>query len=189
MHNFSAFISLDCFIAPYGRYTVHSTGRCTEWCTDIPVAVPAGVRKIADDDKPIIGELFPAKFPAENLQKLQIHADSPAGIRIGFRAGWQKFRTCFLHGISDLVSGTSGADWTSLKNERISTGNGSLIRKAYSNRFNNTPELHHATMKITSFPFFDCTANAENLVRNFNVNINTMNSYFLHGHSNAAESN
>ena len=161
----------------------------TEWCTDIPAAVPAGVRKMAHDDEPIMGGLFPAKSPAENLQFLQIHADSPTGIRTGFQAGWQNFRTYFRHGISDLVSRNSGADWTSMKTERIGTGNGRLIRKAYGSKFNCVPELHRAIMKITSFPFFNCNADPENLVRNFNVNINTMNCYFSYGHSNAAESN
>ena len=189
MHNFSAFISHDCFIAPYGRYTGHRTGRYTERCTDIPAAVPVSVRKRAHDDEPIIEELFPATSAAENLQKLQIHADSPTGIRIGFRAGWQNFRTGFRHGISYVVSWGSGNDWTSMKTERIRTGNGHLISKAYGNNFIYAPELHCAIMKITGFPFFDCNANPENLVRNFNVNINTMNSYFLHGHSNASQGN
>jgi hypothetical protein len=55
MHNFIVFISHDCFIAPYGRYTGHRTVKHTEWCTDIPAAVPAGVRKMAHDDDPIMG--------------------------------------------------------------------------------------------------------------------------------------
>jgi hypothetical protein len=76
-----------------------------------------------------------------------------------------------------------------MKTEHIGTGNGRLIGKAYGNNFNYAPELHCAIIKITSFPFFDCTANAENLVRNFNVNTYTMNCYFLHGYSNAAEDN
>ena len=74
-----------------------------------------------------------------------------------------------------------------MKTEHMSTGNGSLICEAYGNNFNYAPELHCAIIEITSFPFFDCNANPENLVRNFNVNINTMNCYFHHGHSNAAE--
>jgi hypothetical protein len=65
-----------------------------------------------------------------------------------------------------------------MKTERIGTGNGRLIRKAYGNNFNYAPELHRAIMKITSFPFINCNADRENLVRNFNVNINTMNCYF-----------
>ena len=178
MHNFSAFISHDCFITPYGRYTGHRTVKHTECCTDIAVAVPAGVRKMAHDDEPIIGELFTATSRADNLQFLQINADSPAGIRIEFRAGWQNFRTGFRHGISNLVSRNSGADWTSMKNERIGTGNGRLIRKAYGNNFNYAPELHRAIMKIRSFPLINCNANPENLVRNFNVNINTISYYF-----------
>ena len=76
-----------------------------------------------------------------------------------------------------------------MKNELIGTGNGRLISKAYGNNFNYAPELHCAIMKITSFPLINCNANPENLVRNFNVNINTMNCYFPHGHLNAAESN
>ena len=76
-----------------------------------------------------------------------------------------------------------------MKTEHMSTGNGRSISKAYGNNFNYAPELHRAIMKITSFPFFDCNADRENLVRNFNVNINTMNSYFLHGHSNASQGN
>ena len=167
----------------------HRTVKHTEWCTDIPAAVPAGVRKLAHDDEPIMGELFTATSRADNLQFLQINADSLAGIRIGFQAGWQNFRTCFRHGISYVFSWGSDNDWTSMKTECISTGNGCLISKAYSNNFNYAPELHCAIMKITSFPLINCNADPENLVRNFNVNINTMNSYFLHGHSNASQGN
>ena len=54
MHNFSAFISHDCFIVPYGSCTGHRTVKYTERCTGIPAAVPAGVRKMAHDDGPII---------------------------------------------------------------------------------------------------------------------------------------
>ena len=143
-------------------------------------------------------EILPASLESDpnsclrigvNLQKLQIHADSPAGIRIGFQAGWQNFRTGFRHGISDLVSRNSGNDWASMKTECISTGDGRLISKAYGDNFNYAPELHCAIMQITSFSFINCNADRENLVRNFNVNINTMNCCFSHGHSNAAESN
>ena len=78
---------------------------------------------------------------------------------------------------------------TKMKNEHIGTGNGRLISKAYGNNFNHAPELHCAIMEITSFSLINCNADRENLVRNFNVNINTMNSYFLHGHSNASQGN
>ena len=91
--NHNAFLPAPC--DRYGWYTGYRTVKHTEWCTDIPAAVPAGVRKTAHDDEPIMGGLFTATSRAENLQFLQIHADSPAGIRIGFQAGWQKFRTCF----------------------------------------------------------------------------------------------
>ena len=155
----------------------------------MPAVVPVSVRKMPHDDEHVIGELFPAKSPAENLQFLQIHADSPAGIRIGFGAGWQNFRTGLRHGISYVVSWGSGNDWTSMKNEHIGTGNGRLISKAYGNNFNYAPELHCAIMKITSFPLINCNADPENLVRNFNVNINTMNCYFPNGHSDASQGN
>ena len=182
--NHNAFLHEPCY--QYGRYTEHRTVKHTERYTDMPAAVPAGVRKLAHDDEPIIEELFTATSRAENLQFLQIHADSPTGIRIGFQAGWQKFRTGLRHGILYVVSWRSGNDWTSMKTQRIRTRNGRLISKAYGNNFNYAPEQHHATMKITSFPFFNCNANPENSVRNFNVNINTINCYFPHGHSNAA---
>ena len=54
MHNFIAFISHDCFIVPYDSCTGDYAVRRTEWCTDIPAAVRAGVRKMAHDDEPII---------------------------------------------------------------------------------------------------------------------------------------
>ncbi|MFG1520246.1 MAG: hypothetical protein AAE977_07280 [Thermoplasmataceae archaeon] len=71
---------------------------------------PIRVRIMAHDDEPIIGELFPPRSSAVNLQFLQIHSGESAGIRIGFQAGGQNFRTCLRHGIADLLSGNFGAD-------------------------------------------------------------------------------
>lgn len=100
--NHNAFLHEPC--DQYGRYTEHRTVKHTERYTDMPAAVPAGVRKLAHDDEPIIEELFTATSRAENLQKLQIPVGSSAGIWIRFRTGWQNLRTGFRRGISDLVS-------------------------------------------------------------------------------------
>ena len=43
--NHNAFLHALC--DQYGRYTGYLTGRYTELCTDIPAAVPVGVRKMA----------------------------------------------------------------------------------------------------------------------------------------------
>ena len=76
--NHNAFLHAPCDW--YGRYTGHRTVKHTERYTDMPAMVLISVRKIAHDDEPIMKELFPAKSPAENLQFLQIHVDSPTGI-------------------------------------------------------------------------------------------------------------
>ena len=42
-----------------------------------------------------------------------------------------------------------------MNTERVSTRNGSSIRKAYSNNFNYVQEMHSAIIKNISFPFIN----------------------------------